>query len=118
MLNPRQGRKGPQGSASPLPETTRWEHPRQTPRSPAETKAIPRPKRHPAGYGRTFSRRHIAASIVPPAPGIQPPGPGATVDTPTGPYVDLCVNHSPLRPNVGARGAADLKSQFRKERLK
>ena len=109
MLNSRQGRRGRSKAPSPLPVATRWEHPRQTPRypvrsgseRPAETKAIPWAERHPAGYGRTFSHRHIAASIVPPAPGI-PSGPGATVDAPTGPCGDLRVNHSPLAPNAGA----------------
>ena len=119
MLNPRQGRRGLSKAASPLPVGTRWEHPHQPPRSAVRFGSAGGTHSHspgrsvtPQGTAEPSDNETLLRQSSRPAPGLR------TVDAPTSPYVDLCVNHSPLRPNADARGAADLKSQLRKERLK
>ena len=110
---PQAGPQGPQQSRKPSPGSNPWEHPHQPPSF-----------RRPVRFGRRNPQPSpgAEASLHKVRPRLQTtkrccasrPGRAGlrTVDAPTGPYVDLCVNHSPLAPNVGARGAADLKSQF------
>ena len=106
MLNPGQGRRGLSKAASLLPETTRWEHPPPNPSFPSGNHSHPRAGASPRKVRPNLQTTKRCCASRPARAGLR------TVDAPTGPYVDLCVNHSPLRPNADARGAADLKSPF------